>query len=268
MSYYERWLAAWRRCWSRRPWSARGAGRRPPRGGRGQGHSGAQPRAGPSGAHPVRRPAEEVSAPRRFAPVIAVRARNIHPTGYTRLPRYARGKTGVIAGDRGVHLFADANAEGPRRCASGSTACGSRRGSYGARPLPRPTRYSSTCGTATLTPPEPNADERVFAEPWEAQIFALAVELGRGGAFAPTEWSAALGAELSAAADDTTPPGCRRWRDWLSPRASPTPTPWPNARPPGREPTSLHRTDGRWSWPTTDPARLTRRGAVGGWTRT
>ncbi len=61
----------------------------------------------------ARRPAEEVPAPRRFTPGDAVRARNIHPSGYTRLPRYARGKTGVVADDRGVHLLADANAEGP-----------------------------------------------------------------------------------------------------------------------------------------------------------
>ena len=39
-----------------------------------------------------------------------VRARNINPTGHTRLPRYARGKTGVIVRDHGVYLFPDSNA--------------------------------------------------------------------------------------------------------------------------------------------------------------
>jgi nitrile hydratase subunit beta len=39
-----------------------------------------------------------------------VRARNINPTGHTRLPRYARGKTGVIARDHGVYVFPDSNA--------------------------------------------------------------------------------------------------------------------------------------------------------------
>jgi hypothetical protein len=39
-----------------------------------------------------------------------VRARNIHPTGHTRLPRYARGKVGVIVRDHGVFLFPDTNA--------------------------------------------------------------------------------------------------------------------------------------------------------------
>ena len=39
-----------------------------------------------------------------------VRARNINPTGHTRLPRYARGKVGVVFRDHGVYLFPDTNA--------------------------------------------------------------------------------------------------------------------------------------------------------------
>ena len=39
-----------------------------------------------------------------------VRARNIHPLGHTRLPRYARGKTGMIMRDHGVYGFPDTNA--------------------------------------------------------------------------------------------------------------------------------------------------------------
>jgi hypothetical protein len=39
-----------------------------------------------------------------------VRARNINPTGHTRLPRYARGKLGTIEGDHGVFVFPDTNA--------------------------------------------------------------------------------------------------------------------------------------------------------------
>ena len=46
----------------------------------------------------------------RFKPGQRVRARNIHPPGHTRLPRYVRGKVGVIAVDRGVFLFPDTNA--------------------------------------------------------------------------------------------------------------------------------------------------------------
>ena len=46
-----------------------------------------------------------------------VRARNINPVGHTRLPRYARGKTGEIIHDRGVHDFPDTSAAGlgPKR---------------------------------------------------------------------------------------------------------------------------------------------------------
>src|SRR5215831_14146450 len=37
-------------------------------------------------------------------------ARNMHPAGHTRLPRYARGKTGKIVRDHGVFVFPDTNA--------------------------------------------------------------------------------------------------------------------------------------------------------------
>jgi nitrile hydratase len=36
-----------------------------------------------------------------------VRAKNIHPLGHTRLPRYARGHVGVIALNHGAHVFPD-----------------------------------------------------------------------------------------------------------------------------------------------------------------
>src|SRR5207253_7604309 len=39
-----------------------------------------------------------------------VRARNIHPAGHTRLPRYARGKSGTIVRDHGVYSFPDTTA--------------------------------------------------------------------------------------------------------------------------------------------------------------
>jgi nitrile hydratase accessory protein len=44
-------------------------------------------------------------------------------------------------------------------------------------------------------PPTP-----AFAEPWQAQAFALAVELSAQGHFTWAEWTAALGEELKAAA--------------------------------------------------------------------
>jgi nitrile hydratase len=46
----------------------------------------------------------------RFRSGDRVRARNMHPVGHTRLPRYARGKLGVIDRDHGVFVFPDTNA--------------------------------------------------------------------------------------------------------------------------------------------------------------
>lgn len=53
----------------------------------------------------------EASAP-TFDVGDAVRARNINSTGHTRLPRYVRGRLGVIERRHGAHVFPDANAHG------------------------------------------------------------------------------------------------------------------------------------------------------------
>jgi nitrile hydratase accessory protein len=61
-------------------------------------------------------------------------------------------------------------------------------------------------------------DERgpVFAEPWEAQAFALAVQLSGLGHFTWTEWAAALASELAAAAGRGEPDdGSRYYHHWL-----------------------------------------------------
>jgi nitrile hydratase beta subunit len=52
----------------------------------------------------------DVPGPSRFKVGQRVRARNINPTGHTRLPRYARGKTGTIHFDHGAYIFPDTNA--------------------------------------------------------------------------------------------------------------------------------------------------------------
>ena len=52
----------------------------------------------------------DVPAAARFKPGVRVRARNIHPIGHTRLPRYARGRVGTVERDHGVHVFPDSNA--------------------------------------------------------------------------------------------------------------------------------------------------------------
>jgi nitrile hydratase accessory protein len=59
-------------------------------------------------------------------------------------------------------------------------------------------------GPASATPsllPASPGDEGgpVFAEPWQAQAFALAVELSEQGHFTWKEWAEALAAELQAA---------------------------------------------------------------------
>lgn len=46
-------------------------------------------------------------APARFLVGERVRARNMHPIGHTRLPRYVRGHTGLIQKVHGAHVFAD-----------------------------------------------------------------------------------------------------------------------------------------------------------------
>jgi len=51
-------------------------------------------------------------APARFAVGDAVVARNLHPAGHTRLPRYVRGKRGIIHKLHGIATFLDTNAHG------------------------------------------------------------------------------------------------------------------------------------------------------------
>jgi nitrile hydratase len=53
-----------------------------------------------------------VNRPQGFAIGAKVRARNITPSGHTRLPRYARGRTGEIVAVHGTHVFPDSNAQG------------------------------------------------------------------------------------------------------------------------------------------------------------
>jgi len=54
--------------------------------------------------------ARQVNEPPRFAVGQTVRATKINPTGHTRLPRYARGATGVVDRIHGAHVFPDTNA--------------------------------------------------------------------------------------------------------------------------------------------------------------
>ncbi len=80
------------------------------------------------------------------------------------------------------------------------------------------TPFMSTCGMTTLNTPNPFPEtEPVFAEPWQAQAFALAVRLSEQGHFTSKEWAAALAAELKDAKDrGETDDGTRYYHHWLA----------------------------------------------------
>ena len=62
----------------------------------------------------------------------------------------------------------------------------------------------------------------MFAEPWQAQAFALAIKLSEAGWFTWVEWAAALAAEIKTAdaanakAGRTPDDGSRYYEHWLS----------------------------------------------------
>ena len=57
----------------------------------------------------------------------------------------------------------------------------------------------------------------VFAEPWQAQAFAIAVRLSAQGHFTWTEWAAALAEQLQSAAERGEPDdGSRYFEYWLA----------------------------------------------------
>lgn len=58
-------------------------------------------------------PAERTpAAPALFYVGDKVKAKNMHPAGHTRLPRYVRGHVGEIIHVNGAHVFPDSNAHG------------------------------------------------------------------------------------------------------------------------------------------------------------
>jgi nitrile hydratase accessory protein len=60
-------------------------------------------------------------------------------------------------------------------------------------------------------------DGPVFAEPWQAQAFALAVKLSEEGHFTWKEWTTALAHELQTATDRGEPDdGSKYYEHWLA----------------------------------------------------
>src|SRR6186997_1147374 len=124
-----------------------------------------------------------------------------------------------------THTFKARSVSTCTRCASPRESCGDRR-------LRRATRCISTCGTTILNEsdlaiapdrlselPRLPRDEGgpVFAEPWQAQAFALAVKLSEQGHYTWKEWAAALSDQLRAAERRGEPDdGSRYYEHWLA----------------------------------------------------
>lgn len=68
-----------------------------------------------------------------------------------------------------------------------------------------------------MSPPERPHEPAAFAEPWQAEAFALAVCLAEDGRFTWSEWTAALAAQLAAAAARGEPDdGTHSYEHWLA----------------------------------------------------
>jgi nitrile hydratase accessory protein len=79
-----------------------------------------------------------------------------------------------------------------------------------------PKSQRSFSGFARLQELPHDADGPIFAEPWQAQAFALAVELSALGHFTWEEWATTLGHELKASAARGEPDdGSHYYHCWL-----------------------------------------------------
>lgn len=80
---------------------------------------------------------------------------------------------------------------------------------------PNPIRESANL--LALPPLPKDSQGPVFAEPWQAQAFALAVKLSDQGHFTWKEWAAALGEEIKMASARGEPDdGSRYYQHWLA----------------------------------------------------
>lgn len=86
----------------------------------------------------------------RFGEGDAVVARNEHPLGHTRLPRYVRGKRGTIHAVRGSYIFPDTHAHG-----------------LGEQPQPM---YTVSFAGEELWGPSSEPRERVYIDLWESYL--------------------------------------------------------------------------------------------------
>lgn len=80
---------------------------------------------------------------------------------------------------------------------------------------PDPTHASDNLAALPRLPRDEGGP--VFAEPWQAQAFALAVKLSEQGHFTWKEWAAALAQELKSAAErGEADDGSRYYEHWLA----------------------------------------------------
>lgn len=97
--------------------------------------------------------ARPLASPPRFRVGDRVQTRVMHPEGHTRLPRYARGKTGEIVLSHGGHVFPDSNAHG-----------------LGEDPQPL---YAVRFTARDLWGPQANARDTVTLDLWEPYLDAV-----------------------------------------------------------------------------------------------
>jgi len=106
------------------------------------------------GPAPIKEKQNSKSPRARYAKGDRVRARNLNPAGHTRLPRYVRGKAGVIARDWGVFVFPDTNAHHagtkPQHC------------------------YSVSFDARELWGKSANSRDRVYIDLWEDHLEPIA----------------------------------------------------------------------------------------------
>lgn len=78
-------------------------------------------------------------------------------------------------------------------------------------------RTRAPAGDAMPATPAPAAGEPVFAEPWQAEAFALVVKLHADGHFTWPQWSQALAEEIEAAQARGDPDdGSTYYQHWLA----------------------------------------------------
>ncbi len=85
-------------------------------------------------------------------------------------------------------------------------------------PDPSPTDGQGAAARFATLPRLPaDAEGPVFAEPWQAQAFALAVQLHAVGAFSWSQWAETLATELEAAEARGSPDdGSHYYEHWLA----------------------------------------------------